>query len=77
MTDVNLNNKTNLDVVAACKHPQSNYLQFSQAFYQNLLAHKRFVVLEILTKTVIVKPLTWLLKCLPIGLFCHLPIVCQ
>ena len=34
--EVNLNDKTNLVVGTVYRHPQPNYLKFSQAFYNNL-----------------------------------------
>ena len=46
--EVNLNDKTNLVVGTVYRHPQLNYLKFSQAFYNNLLklkGNKKFVVL--------------------------------
>ena len=46
--EVNLNDKTNLVVGTVYRHPQPNYLKFSQAFYNNLLklkGNKKFVVL--------------------------------
>ena len=46
--EVNLNDKTNVVVGTVYRHPQPNYLKFSQAFYNNLLklkGNKKFVVL--------------------------------
>ena len=39
--EVNLNDKTNLVVGTVYRHPQPNYLKFSQAFCNNLLKLKK------------------------------------